>query len=181
MEKKRVVILGKCCSGKTLLKNALVQLGLPLDVSYTSRKIREINGEKDGVDYHFIEKNDFVNRCNNSFFIQFDLFGGDFYGTSRDEFESKKVFIMTPNGYNRLTLRDRKESIVVYLDIDEAVRLERMSRERKMLPEAILKRNSDDDHEFRGHGIEHLDYDYRQTNPHFDAQNFALILKERLS
>lgn len=49
-----VVIVGHTLSGKTTLSNRLSdELGLNKIITYTNRPIRE--GEKDGVDYHYID------------------------------------------------------------------------------------------------------------------------------
>ena len=50
------VVLGKTCSGKTAVVRELCKkYNYSKIVTYTTRPMR--NGEKDGVDYNFIEKN----------------------------------------------------------------------------------------------------------------------------
>jgi guanylate kinase len=49
-------------------------------VSYTTRKPRR--GELDGVDYHFIDKNQFKARIDNGLWAEWALVYGHYYGTA---------------------------------------------------------------------------------------------------
>lgn len=49
-------------------------------VSYTTRKPRK--GERDGVDYHFIEKNEFKIRIDDGRWAEWALVHGNYYGTA---------------------------------------------------------------------------------------------------
>ena len=51
-------------------------------VSYTTRKLRE--GEQEGVDYHFVDKNDFENGIAAGKWAEWALVHGNYYGTSAD-------------------------------------------------------------------------------------------------
>jgi guanylate kinase len=51
-------------------------------VSHTTRKLRE--GEQEGVDYHFIDKNDFENGIAGGKWAEWALVHGNYYGTSAD-------------------------------------------------------------------------------------------------
>jgi guanylate kinase len=51
-------------------------------VSYTTRKLRD--GEQEGVDYHFINKNDFENGIAAGKWAEWALVHGNYYGTSAD-------------------------------------------------------------------------------------------------
>ena len=51
-------------------------------VSYTTRKLRE--GEQEGVDYYFIDKNDFENGIAAGKWAEWALVHGNYYGTSAD-------------------------------------------------------------------------------------------------
>ena len=51
-------------------------------VSYTTRKLRD--GERDGVDYYFIDKNDFENGIAAGKWAEWALVHGNYYGTSGD-------------------------------------------------------------------------------------------------
>ena len=49
-------------------------------VSYTTRKPRE--GEQDGVDYHFIDKNEFKARIDDGKWAEWATVHGNYYGTA---------------------------------------------------------------------------------------------------
>jgi len=51
-------------------------------VSYTTRKLRD--GEREGVDYYFIDKNDFENGIAAGKWAEWALVHGNYYGTSGD-------------------------------------------------------------------------------------------------
>ena len=51
-------------------------------VSYTTRKLRD--GEREGVDYYFIDKNDFENGIAAGEWAEWALVHGNYYGTSGD-------------------------------------------------------------------------------------------------
>lgn len=79
-----IVVSGPSGSGKTtVLKEVLARSRRPLvmSVSATTRPPRE--GEKDGVDYHFLSPDEFQGRRERGDFLEsFEVFGrGHWYGT----------------------------------------------------------------------------------------------------
>jgi len=62
-------------------------LPLELSVSYTTRLPRK--GESDAKDYFFISNEEFLDKKNSNFFIEFAEVHGNLYGTSIDFVESK--------------------------------------------------------------------------------------------
>tara|TARA_B100000902_G_scaffold381382_1_gene417796 strand:- start:407 stop:1036 length:630 start_codon:yes stop_codon:yes gene_type:complete len=62
-------------------------LPLELSVSYTTRFPRK--GESDAKDYFFVSKEEFLDKKNSNFFIEFAEVHGNLYGTSIDFVESK--------------------------------------------------------------------------------------------
>ncbi len=72
-------------TGKTTLRNAVQRQfqDLLYSVSYTTRKPRK--GEKNGVDYYFISKDDFIERIKRNKWAEWAEVHGNLYGTS-DEF-----------------------------------------------------------------------------------------------
>lgn len=71
-------------AGKTSLVNALLQDNDPhlcVSVSHTTRPIRP--GEKDGVNYHFVDNARFIAMRDNAEFLESAEVFGNFYGTSQ--------------------------------------------------------------------------------------------------
>lgn len=74
-------------TGKTTLRNALQHQfqDLLYSVSYTTRKPRR--GEKDGVDYYFISKDDFLESVQKNKWAEWAEVHGNFYATSAETIE----------------------------------------------------------------------------------------------
>jgi guanylate kinase len=70
-------------AGKTTLVDALLarESRIRLSMSYTTRAPRE--GEKDGVDYHFVDRARFESMISSGDFLEHALVHGNHYGTSR--------------------------------------------------------------------------------------------------
>lgn len=90
MNKLIVTITGPSASGKSTLERALTQPGLPFSrvKSVTTRPIRA--GEKDGVEYDFVDMDTFQHLLEESKFIEHVQYGAHHYGALHDEFE--KIF-----------------------------------------------------------------------------------------
>jgi guanylate kinase len=73
--------------GKTTIARMLLQGrdDLGYSVSATTRPRRA--GERDGVDYYFVSRDDFVRRQENGEFLEWATYGGELYGTLKSEIE----------------------------------------------------------------------------------------------
>lgn len=73
--------------GKDTVLEKLKTKGLPLNktVSVTTRLPRD--GEKDGVDYYFSSREDFLKKINDGEFLEYTEYNGNFYGTLKSEVE----------------------------------------------------------------------------------------------
>ncbi len=82
---KVVIFCGPSGSGKTTLARMMLALfpRLSFSVSATTRKIRD--GEKEGVDYFFMSREEFLRRVNNGEFLEYEENHGEFYGTLLSE------------------------------------------------------------------------------------------------
>ena len=59
---------------------------------------------------------------------EYVVFNGWYYRSTKSQFyENCNVFIMTPKGLSHLTENDRNESLVIYFEIKEDIRRERMN------------------------------------------------------
>lgn len=165
---KRIVIVGKGGSGKDYLRKNLEMMGYQYCTSHTTRPPRE--GEVNGVDYFFISDSEAEGLIQGDSFYEYVTFNGWIYGTSKDEFYSSQLFIMTPSGLSKLLPQDRSESFVVYLDIEEDIRRTRLMQRNDA--DNVDRRLYADRNDFEGFE----DYDYRITNPNFDT--FLEIIEE---
>lgn len=79
---KLVVISGPSGAGKTSVCRALKQHPeVEFSVSATTRVMRP--GERDGVDYHFLSRDDFQRRLAENQFLEWASYNGNLYGTPR--------------------------------------------------------------------------------------------------
>lgn len=79
---KLVVISGPSGAGKTSVCRALKQNpNVEFSVSATTRDLRE--GEQDGVDYHFLSRDDFQRRVGENQFLEWASYNENLYGTPR--------------------------------------------------------------------------------------------------
>lgn len=83
------VISAASGAGKTSLVSALLQqvADLELSVSHTTRAPRE--GEVDGVNYHFVDKENFAAMVEAGEFIESATVFGNMYGTSRQHIQEQ--------------------------------------------------------------------------------------------
>jgi guanylate kinase len=86
---KAFVITGPSGVGKgTLIAELLRRVPeLELSVSATTREPRE--GEVDGRDYHFLDREEFDRRAARNEFLEFATYSGNRYGTLRSEVERR--------------------------------------------------------------------------------------------
>lgn len=122
---KRIIIVGKAGSGKDYLKQLLINKGFIPDISFTTRPIRK--GEVPDITYHYMEKGDFEQSIKDDFFYQYDYFNGWYYGTGKESWYGSNIFIMTPSGIAKLSKENIDSSFIIFLDIDESIRRERLA------------------------------------------------------
>jgi len=94
-------------------------------------------------------------------FYEAVYFNNWFYGTSNKEFYTSNLFIMTPKGITKLKPEDRKESVIVYLNIDEENRKKRLEERRDA--DDVKRRLEADFQDFH----DFTDFDFEIKNPSF--------------
>jgi guanylate kinase len=139
-------------AGKTSLVNALIQNapGLRVSVSHTTRAMRP--GEADGVNYHFIDEENFLAMLQRNEFLEHARVFGNLYGTSQIWVEqqlqegtdvileidwqgaqqvkrllpeTRSIFIIPPSRQalqQRLTSRGQDDDAIIETRMNEAVR-----------------------------------------------------------
>ena len=157
---KRIILVGKAASGKDNLRKRFESKGFKYAVSYTTRPPRE--GEVDGVDYIFLSPEKAQEMIDNDNFYEYVEFNGWIYGTTKSQFWSDDLFIMTPKGISHINKEDRKKSFIIYLDIPVDVRYKRLQN-RDMPGDSLNRRIDADEMDFMGFS----DYDLRITNSDF--------------
>lgn len=157
----RIVLCGKAASGKDHLRKRLQSRGFKYGVSYTTRPPRA--GEVNGVDYYFISDEEFSRMELEGQWYESVSFNGWHYGTTIEQFkETCNLFIMTPIGVSHIKPEDRRETTVIWLDIDEAARRERLAH-RAMPGDSMERRLAADEMDFANF----TDFDIKITNTDF--------------
>lgn len=102
-----IVLTGESCGGKDTIRKELELLGYKNIVSYTSRPMRE--GEIDGVDYHFVTREEFQRMIDNDEMLEYRSYNTLLNGVSDTWFY----------GLKKETL-DERQAYVVILDLEGA-------------------------------------------------------------
>ena len=164
-----VILSGVSGSGKDTIKKELIKrmknvVSLP---SYTSRSPRE--GEEEGVQYHFISKEEFEEKIKNNEFYEYDLHHENYYGTSKkllnEKISSGKIIVkdIDVNGTQDLIdlLKDEVKIVTIFLRVPkEELRRRLENRIDKPNPKEIELRLNRFDYEESKIGI----YDYVLKN-----------------
>ncbi len=123
---KLVVISGPSGAGKTSVCRALkLHADVVFSVSATTRTQRA--GEQDGVDYHFLSREDFQRRLGENQFLEWATYNGNLYGTPRWPMDTAlaqgKTFLVEIEVKGTRQLRERGvEGLYVFIappSIDE--------------------------------------------------------------
>jgi guanylate kinase len=153
-------LVGKAASGKDHLRKRFESRGFKYAVSYTTRPPRE--NETYAKDYIFLSEDEAKYLIESNFFYEYVIFNGWVYGTSNSEFYSKDLLIMTPKGISLMKPEDRKQSFVIYVDIEMSIRMMRLAN-RNMPGDSMDRRIKSDELDF----ADFNDYDLRITNSDF--------------
>ena len=155
----RIVIVGKAASGKTFMKNKMSSLGCTPSKSHTTRPNRTNNRDKE---FYFVTENEFKNLIDINCFQEYVKHGDHLYGITKAEWNTKEIFIKTPDGVAQISPEDRKNTIIYYLDIPSEILKQRLE-ERSWSFVRIQERLLEDEMKFQNF----TDYDFHITNPKF--------------
>ena len=88
MKTRMIIVAAPSGAGKSsFVAKAIEELPQLVDiVTFTTRNIRK--GEKDGLQYHFISHDEFKQKIEQNFFVEWAKVHTNFYGTSYESLES---------------------------------------------------------------------------------------------
>lgn len=86
-----------------------------ISVSATSRKPRK--GEQDGINYFFLERQDFENKIKEDYFLEYAEYAGNYYGTPREKIVEKL---------------DKGIDVILVIEIQGAMKI------KEILPETLF-------------------------------------------
>jgi|TARA_B110000908_G_C10259605_1_gene458188 guanylate kinase len=141
----KIALVGAAASGKDYLRKRFMNRGFVYGVSHTTRPPRE--GEVNGVDYYFVSDYKFIEMIGQDKFAEWQEFNGWKYGLFKPEFERCDVMILNAEAVDLLEPEYRDRLFVIYIDVDEEVRRERLvSRNDK--DDSIDRRINADNEQF---------------------------------
>lgn len=130
-----IIVSAPSGSGKTTIVNNLLgkMENITKSISCTTRKPRE--DEKDGEDYIFIPKEEFIQKAENGAFLEWEKNFDEYYGTSRDQVEEalakgEDIILSIDVKGARSLKKHYPESISVFIMPPSAEELEARLRKR---------------------------------------------------
>jgi guanylate kinase len=135
------VISAPSGSGKSTLVHRLFHdvPNLIFSISYTTREPR--GSERNGIDYHFITREDFEERIRKGEFLEHaELFGKDYYGTSRLTLDQARA-----EGKDLVLDIDVQGARQLKAALPEAITIFVLPPSRKVLEERLRRRSQDSD------------------------------------
>jgi len=138
-----IIVSGPSGSGKSTVLTELFKItDYKYSVSATTREARK--GESDGVNYHFITKEDFSNKVSNGEMLEYFEYAGNFYGTPKAPVEKMLgeghtvVLEIEVNGAERVK-KIYPGAVMIFLSPPTCGELEKRLRGRKTEPEEVIK------------------------------------------
>jgi len=120
--KQLIVISAPSGAGKTTITKRILekhQDKLTFSISATTRKMRD--GERDGIDYYFLTKEDFQERIAKGDFIEYEQIFDNYYGTLKSEIERAKnqgkslIFDIDVKGGLSIRKKFSSDSLLIFL------------------------------------------------------------------
>lgn len=178
-----LVVSGPSGSGKgTILNKVVSGENISLSISATTRKPRD--GEIDGVHYHFMTREKFLNEIENNNMLEYNEYCGNLYGTLKSEVESflskgKDVILeIDVNGAKKVA--NSMECVRIFiLPPSMDILKQRLSLRGTETAETLNRRINQAQNEMK----QAYDYDYVVVNDALEdaVKNIKLILEaERL-
>jgi guanylate kinase len=168
-------------SGKSTLVGRLFRdvPGLSFSVSYTTREPR--GNEVDGVDYHFITREEFARRLDNNEFLEHANVFGNYYGTHRSAREIAEMrgvdLVLDIDVQGAAQLRQTlPDAVTIFVLAPSREILEKRLRARSEDPDSVITRRL---HEAASEIRNYRQYDYVVINDDLDssAKKLAAIVE----
>lgn len=144
-------LVGESASGKSTIEKRLKDdKGVPNIISYTTRPMRK--GEVDGVNYHYITQERFLELQEQGFFVETAMYREWMYGLTLDNIDYKNenyIAVVTVHGLMELIQAVGKEFVkAIYIKVSERDRMFRLLSRGDETDE-IIRRIENDRHDFR--------------------------------
>lgn len=120
--KQLIVISAPSGAGKTTITKRILEIyndKLTFSISATTRAMRE--GERDGVDYYFLTKEDFLQKIKENQLIEYEQIFDNYYGTLVSEIDRAKaqnkslIFDIDVKGGISIRARFPDDSLLIFI------------------------------------------------------------------
>ena len=137
-----IVLVGESASGKSSIEKYLVDnYGYSKVISYTTRSPRP--NEADGVDYHFINVEEFMKLKERGFFAETAVYNNWHYGTAKKDCTDDKIAVLTPHGLRQIAKVDGINAVSFYINVPRRDRLIKILQRGDDIEEAYRRSLSD--------------------------------------
>ncbi len=151
-----IVLAGASASGKTEAAKMLAKkYGITKVITTTTRPMRA--GETNEKDYFFVTKEKFEQMIKEGKFVEYTIYNGYYYGSTKDQIAENKCVVIDPYGLKAYTELSDKNIVTFFLELSEEERHKRMI-ERGDDPQLVKKRILHDRAAFTKDKLVKVDY-----------------------
>jgi guanylate kinase len=137
-----IVLSGASASGKTeAAKMLMAKYGIRKAITTTTRSMRI--HEQNGRDYFFVTKEQFNQLIKEDKFVEYTLYNGNYYGSTKDQIANDRVVVIDLEGLKSYSALNDERIVTFYLSTCEEIRYKRML-ERGDKKEDAIKRIEND-------------------------------------
>ncbi len=160
-----IVLSGPSGSGKSTIHNELLKRDntIAYSISMTTRKPRE--GEVDGIDYYFVNEEEFKKEIKKDSFLEYALVHGNYYGTLKREVDKK-----LDEGFNVILEIDIQGALKIKEEKLDAIFIFVMPPSMKELGKRLVERGTESKEKL----IERFKNAYKEVNE-ISKYNYVVI------
>ena len=141
-----IVVSGPSGSGKDTIVGKVLEddKNVWLSVSATSRKPRK--GEEEGINYFFLEKEEFEEKIKDNYFLEYAEYAGNYYGTPKEKIVEKLdkgfdvILVIEIQGAKKIKDLVPEALFIFIMPPSEKELLKRLSNRKTEDKEKILER-----------------------------------------
>lgn len=130
-----IVLLGKSGSGKSTIERKLADYGYTKIISYTTRENRA--HETNGLDYHFVTKEEFEDLLRNNYFATHLTFNDHYYGAAKKDCTDNTVIVIAKDSIPQVNKLNNTNVTTFYIDAGPVTRFSRMIKRGDRLTKTI--------------------------------------------
>lgn len=120
-----IVLAGASASGKTEVAKRLAEkYGIVKVITTTTRPIR--HNEVNGRDYFFVTIENFHQMVDEEKFVEYTVYNGNMYGSTKDQIQQNKCIVIDPIGLNSYIELKDPTIVTFFLKSTEKTRYRRM-------------------------------------------------------